>query len=88
MPPSLILRAADSTSGPETSSINETLLINLLRVSATGARESDLSRPSGRPRCEIKMIFLAPALRRYSRVGKLALMRRLFTTLPFLIGTL
>ena len=50
MSPGFILATAEVTFSPQTSSMKETRPMSLLRVSATGFRERDLSGPSGRPR--------------------------------------
>src|SRR3990170_715700 len=58
--------------------------------SATGFSEADSSYTpsSGRPRCDITITFLAPALRQCSMVGIEAVMRASEVTLPSLMGTL
>src|SRR5687768_15227540 len=55
---------------------------------ATGASDSEASRPFGRPRCEQRAIARAPRSRRSSMVGSAARILVSSSTLPFARGTL
>lgn len=86
--PGFILAMASSTLGPVTSSTKLTLAVSLPSRSATGLSDRESSRPSGRPKWEMRIILPASCSRRYSMVGRLARMRKSLVTLPSFSGTL